>query len=576
MADEIGEIRARINIVDLVGQTVALKRSGNRYQGLCPFHQDRNPSFSVSPETGRYRCWSCGEKGDIFNWVMKTRNVEFVEALRILAEQAGVTLKTQKPEDRSIRMSQRAAMDASQKFFREQLAKSKEAKAYCTSRNLSQDVLDKWEIGYAPDEGQALAINLRKQGFRLAECKQLFLVDGDEEQGYWDKFRGRLIFPIRDERGDLVAFGGRALGDAQPKYINSGETPLYKKRNVLYGMNVAKESMRDKKMAVLTEGYMDVIACHTAGVKTAVASLGTSLTEDHAKLLKRWCESVTVLYDSDKAGQNAAAKSIEILSKEGLRVRIALVPEGKDPDTLLKSAGPAAVQKAAEAGLTPLEYRIHMIEKNHPPESEEFWSEAIAAIAAESSEMERLKFVEDLAPRYPKIHDAQAARGALLRQVQKRQVGAPAVTQNEQAAVHTSQERSGARSMISPEVAVFRAIMDEEYRQLTWPLLSEEDFFVTGVARKLAHEVAKSFPEGMPEGPVRQWIEQLELDIAKDVLVSVEQDPRVSFLTPEYVADSVERLRQKGLQREIEALKKAEGDERDREIYERLKREKGG
>lgn len=381
MADEIGEIRARINIVDLVGQSVALKRSGNRYQGLCPFHEDKNPSFSVTPETGRYVCWACGEKGDVFNWVMKTRNIEFKEALQLLAEQAGVTLKTQKPEDRSIRMTQRSAMDAAQKLFREQLGKSPAAKAYCASRGLTQEILDKWEIGYAPDDGQALTISLKKQGFRLAECKQLFLVDGDDNQGYREKFRGRLIFPIRDERGDLVAFGGRALGDAQPKYINSSDTPLYKKGKVLYAMNIAKEAMRDEKTAVLTEGYMDVIACHAAGVKTAIASLGTALTSDQAKLLKRWCDAVTVLYDSDSAGQKASAKAIDIFSAEGLRVRVAAVPEGKDPDTLLKSAGPAAVRKAATAGLTPLEYRIHAIEKEHSSDSEEFWSMAVAAIA---------------------------------------------------------------------------------------------------------------------------------------------------------------------------------------------------
>ena len=572
MADEIGEIRARINIVDLVGQTVALKRTGNRYQGLCPFHQDRNPSFSVTPESGRYKCWACGESGDIFNWVMKTRNVEFVEALQLLAEQAGVTLRSQKPEDRSVRMTQRSAMETAQKFFRESLGKSDAAKAYCVSRGLGQEVLSKWEIGYAPEDGESLAIHLRKQGFRLADCKPLFLVDGDESQGYRDKFRARLIFPIRDERGDLVAFGGRALGDANPKYINSSDTPLYKKGKVLYAMNIAKEAMRDERMAVLTEGYLDAIACHTAQVKTAIASLGTGLTQDHAKLLKRWCDTVTVLYDSDAAGQKAAARATEVLAAEGLRVRIAAVPQGKDPDTLLKSAGPEAVRKAAHSSLTPLEFRVRSLEKEFSPQDDEFWKQAVEAIAAEPSEMERIRFVEDLAPRYPNIRDSDSARAALSKQVDRFRAGLPAA----QTAVPASNavgREVVERSMSSHEIVVFRALLEEEYRALIWPLLSSEDFFLTKTAQRLANEIGKSFPSGPPDGPARQWIETIESKAAKDLLFSVEQDWRTSGpLSPEYVSESIQFLQRKRESRSMEELKKGEGDERLREIMDRLRK----
>lgn len=573
MADEISEIRTRINIVDLVGQAVALKRSGNRYQGLCPFHDDRNPSFSVTPETGRYRCWSCGESGDIFNWVMKTRNVEFVDALQLLAEQAGVTLRSQKPEDRTLRMTQRSAMDAAHKYFQDLLPKSSTAVAYCKARDLGEEVLSKWEIGYSPEDGEALALHLKKQGFRLAECKPLFLVDGDESLGYRDKFRGRLMFPIRDERGDLVAFGGRAMGDATPKYINSSDTPLYKKGKVLYAMNIAKEAMRDGRNAVLTEGYLDAIACHSAGVKCAIASLGTALSQDHAKLLRRWCDSVTIFYDSDAAGQKAAGRATEILAAEGLRVRIAAVPEGKDPDTLLKSAGPKAVQAAAESGLSPLEFQIRSLEKAHAPDEEEFWKQAVEAIAAEPSEMERLRFIEDLAPRYPKIRDARAARSALERQVQKLKSTQARGESSENVAV--PRRALIERSMLSSEITFFRALMEEQFRGELWPFLGMDDLFVTKTAHRLGGEIVRSFTNGAPEGPAKQWIESIESSVAKDLLVSVEQDWRAAGpLSEEYVADAIQVLQQKRQDRRLEELKKSEvGDpnERLREIMDHLK-----
>jgi DNA primase len=282
-----------------------------------------------------------------------------------------------------------------------------------------------------------------------------------------------------------------------------------------------------------------------------------------------------VLYDSDAAGQKASAKAIEIFSAEELRVRVAAVPEGKDPDTLLKSAGPAAVQKAAQAGLTPLEYRIHTIEKEHTPESEEFWALAVAAIAAEPSEMERLRFIEDLAPRYPRIHDAQAARNALLRQVQKVQTGGRAVVQHDGTPMG-AKERSPLRSMLGPEITLFRAMLEEEFRPKIWLLFQDENFLSTAPARKLAQEIVISFPNGMPKGPARRWLEQVGHPRAKDLLVSAEQDFRGAGLTAEVVSDSIQALEIKRSQRELEELKRTDDDDRLKKINEKLKREKGG
>ncbi len=569
MADEIDEIRARINIVDLVGQSVSLKKTGNRYQGLCPFHQDHNPSFSVTPETGRYKCWSCGESGDAFNFVMKTRNIEFKEALQVLAEMAGVILKTQNPKDRTVRMTQRAAMAEGLAFFREQLSKHKEAVDYCENRGLTIEVLDQWEIGYAPDGGEALTARLRKQGFRLADCKALFLVDGSESQGFYDKFRRRLMFPIRDEKGDLVAFGGRILGDGQPKYINSSDTPLYKKGKVLYAMNIAKESMRSEREAILVEGYLDVIACHRAGVTNALASLGTALTDDHAKLLRRWCDTVTILYDSDSAGRKAAEKNTDILKAEGLIVRIASIPEGKDPDTLLKSAGPEAVKLAAKSGLTPLEYRVHLLKQQHSYADEEFWKLAVAAIAGETDEMQRARFIDNLAPAYPKIRDAAHARMALREQVDRARKATPEYAVIGARTPSRIRPVNLSRSLTSSEVAVFGAVLSPKFRSAIWPILQNDAHFITQNGRRLAAELVKAFPNGAPSGSARQWLPETHKGV-QELMAAVEQDERIIGLDENFLKDAVANLKRKLDERIVQELKEEQGEGRLQEIMSKL------
>ncbi|MCH8980224.1 MAG: DNA primase, partial [Armatimonadetes bacterium] len=277
MADERELVRSRIDILDLVGQRVRLKRSGKNWTGLCPFHEDRNPSFSVSPDIGRYKCWSCDASGDVFTWVMETQGVEFREALEILAKQAGVELTRGSRQDHTRRRRMTDAMAVALDFFRDQLQVSQRAREYCKGRGLDDDTLARWDIGYAPDLGEALAAELKKKGCKLSECRELFLVDGNEQIGYGDRFRGRVIFPIRDDQGNLIAFGGRIIGDGRPKYINSSDTPLFSKSRTLYGMHRARDTVRKLRRAVVVEGYLDVIACHRAGVTNAVATLGTSL-----------------------------------------------------------------------------------------------------------------------------------------------------------------------------------------------------------------------------------------------------------------------------------------------------------
>jgi DNA primase len=581
VSDEIGEIRSRINIVDLVeAYGVSLKRSGKTYTGLCPFHADKRPSFNVNPSFGSYICWSCQEKGDIFTWVMKTQNVEFGEALKILAERAGVTLTRSKPDVApSVRKARESTMEFAAQFFRAELAKSAAAKAYCERRGLSQETIDNWELGYAPDAGEALVLALKKAGYTLSEAQELFLVEGDQSTGYRDKFRGRLIFPIRAERGDLVAFGGRLLGDGHPKYINSGDTPLYRKSKVLYGMFRAAKPLMKEKRAVLVEGYLDVIACHQAGLEVALASLGTALAEDQARLLKRWVEDVTILYDGDAAGRKAADRASDVLAEAGLRVKVAPLPEGDDPDTLLRRGGPAELMAAAKAGLAPLDFRLKELERNHSVTEEAFWTQAVNLLADAPTELEITRHVDRLAPQYPDIRDVIQAQKALRSEVtllrrermrQKRSEGRGASEP-----VQAKPIRKLPEAPLSPaELTLIYAYVEDFGRAELQSVFAEPGLMNTPTAARIAKAIVEAFSEsrgGAPSGPPTGWMDRLPPEVV-EALEGLNFS-RVGQLTDVFVRDSIEHLRRSREKAENQRLSAVEtGDDRLRGIQERLRK----
>lgn len=565
MADETREIRARVDLVDLVSQRVSLKKAGKTWKGLCPFHEDRNPSFTVSSETGRYKCWSCGEAGDIFTWVMKTQNVEFKDALQILAKAAGVTLSRSGPkQDSSQREVWQTAMAEALSFFKEQLAKSSHAIEYCERRGLSKEVLETWELGYAPDVGDALAGTLKRKGLPLAECKQLFLVDTDSSGGFFDKFRARLIFPIRDERGELVAFGGRLLGDGVPKYINSSDTPIYRKSRVLYGMNRAKEALQKERRAVLVEGYLDVIACHQAGVTGALASLGTSLAEDHARLLKRWCDEVVILYDSDAAGQKAAHRAVDILKVEGLKVRIALMPDGEDPDTLLKSGGTGAVLRTIEKSVAPMEFDLHELQKRLKPSQTEFWDEAVGILATAPNEMELDRFIVQLAPLYPGLRDPVEAIKTIRREVDRqRKRPAPRVPYVAKAIVEPAVVVTDVQSLKVAELIVLRAFLSEDLREAAWEALQDADLMMTGLGADIASAINGAFPLKAPEGPPSLWLSEVQPEAMVGALNDLQYDRRVAQLSETVLSDTIEGLKTRKVKREFTQKKSTSADRND-------------
>lgn len=568
------DIRRRTDLVDLVGQRVLLKKAGRNWKGLCPFHDDKNPSFIVSPEYGHYRCWSCGAKGDVFNWVMETQKLDFGQALAQLAKQAGVELPKRGREQPAPSPTFDDAMTEAQAFFRETLGKSALAREYVGKRSLSTETLDKWGIGYAPDVGEALAVRLQKKGLSLAECKQLFLVDTDAGGGYFDKFRGRLMFPIRDERGRLVAFGGRLLGDGVPKYINSGDTPIYSKSRVLYGMDQAKDAIAKKNAAIIVEGYLDVIACHAAGVDNAVASLGTALTDDQARLLKRWCDKVTLLYDSDAAGIKAADRGSEILQAAGLLVSVALLPEGDDPDTLLKREGAPAVIQASDAGMTPMEFRLQSLRSRLSPSSDDYWKEVVQILARATNPLELQKHLLPIAAEYPGIKDKQSARKALENMVaaeRKSKSGKPSYKQAEAAietyAVAPKFEWNGA------ERTLFRCLSEQTLAARAWACLSDDDLFTTVDAERTAAAISDAHPH-FPGLPAPEWVQSVAAEVRDAILdlwMSAGAPPSQESL--DEAVSRLERSRQERLAKDMAAS--ASSDDDLRALSHRLKSLKG-
>ncbi len=345
--DFVAAVRNAGDIVRLVSDYVPLKAAGTRLKGLCPFHHEKTPSFSVDPQMQLFYCFGCQAGGDAFRFVMLYEKVDFPESVEFLAKRWGVPLpKTSyRPEDdaraRILLMNEAAAS-----FFRGQRSdpsQGKLARDYITKRRVSDAVAERFGLGYAPDGWEALLNVLGARGFKPLELQNAGLaIPRKDGSGQYDRFRHRVIFPIRDVSGRVVAFGGRSLGDSEPKYLNSPETPAYVKGEHLYGLDVARDAIRREGFAILVEGYLDLIALHQAGFENAVASLGTALTPSQVKLLARYAVRVVVSYDGDTAGVNAAAKSLDLFLERGFDVRVAEIPQGKDPDDFVRDEGAAA------------------------------------------------------------------------------------------------------------------------------------------------------------------------------------------------------------------------------------------
>jgi DNA primase len=364
-------VKQQADVVRVVGEYVRLKKSGQNFTGLCPFHNEKTPSFAVHPVKQIYHCFGCGAGGDVFKFVMEMDKITFPEAVRAVAEKCGIAVPRERersPEERrenQLRSSLVELHKEAAAFFVQQLNGTPEgraAKAYLLDRGLDSEAVARFGIGFAPSGGEAL-LRLLKPKYPEKALESSGLMSRDQNGRLFDRFRRRVMFPIANESGKIVAFGGRALGDDLPKYLNSPETPIYTKSNVLYHLDRAKETLRQRDFAVLVEGYMDAIAVARAGVSNVVASCGTSLTEPQVKLLGRFTRRVIVNYDPDTAGQAATERSLAILLEQGVEVRVLALPGGKDPDGFIRSEGAAAYTKLLNEAPPYVDYLISRARK---------------------------------------------------------------------------------------------------------------------------------------------------------------------------------------------------------------------
>ena len=395
--EKVREVAERISIVEVVSDYVSLRRAGGNFLGLCPFHAEKTPSFNVNPAREIFHCFGCGAGGNAFSFVMKIEGVNFPEAVKLLAKKAGIEI-----EERQLTPAEKKSLDDHAQFlrindlttsyYRSVLLHGEEGEAarqYLAKRLVESDISEAYKLGFAPDRRDGLVKHLRNNGVDLDVALKLGILR-KSDAGWYDLFRNRLIFPIRDARGQVIAFAGRVLDAALPKYINSPESPLYHKSSVLFGLDMALPSIRTGNSVIIVEGYFDHLALYRAGVQNVVATCGTALTSSHAGLIKRHSERVYTLFDSDKAGKKATIRSMELFLEQRIPAYVIVLPQGDDPDTFL------AVHQAEEF--------IALRDKARP--AFEYFVRSLLAETPPDSVDSKVRIIDDIVPRFRKIADS--------------------------------------------------------------------------------------------------------------------------------------------------------------------------
>ncbi len=499
----IEEVRLRNDIVDVISGYVKLQRKGSSYFGLCPFHNEKSPSFSVSPQKQMYYCFGCGAGGNVFTFIREYENYSFPEALKLLADRAGIALpqEDESEENRKRRDLRTAVLDVNKKaakfyYYLLRTEQGARAMAYLKDRGLTDETIRSFGLGYAGQYSNLLSRYLKQQGISDSLLKESGLVQISEKQGMYDKFWNRVIFPIMDANSRVIGFGGRVMGDAKPKYLNSPETIIFDKGRNLYGLHAARSSR--KKNMLVCEGYMDVISMHQAGFTNAVASLGTALTSQHAALLKRYTDEVILTYDSDEAGVRAALRAIPLMREAGITTRVLRMEPYKDPDEFIKALGKEAFQERIDQAQNSFMFEIEVLERSYnmkdPTDKTRFFRETARKIAEFEQEIERENYIEAVVEKYQTSFEGmrKLVMGWLLQ-------GVPARKQPEQRSVPPKKEDGIRRS----ERLLLTWLL--EYPKL-YPVISSriapEDF-----SDELYREVAGMLYRQMESGkPDTAWI----------------------------------------------------------------------
>ena len=495
----IEEIRAKNDIVDVISGYVRLQKKGASYFGLCPFHNEKSPSFSVSPVKQMYYCFGCGAGGNVFTFLMNYENDTFMEAVKVLADRAGVKLpeaeyseEAKKEESRRTKLLEINKEAAKYFYYQLRAPQGKSGLQYITGRNLTDDTMKKFGIGYSNKFRDDLTKYLKQKGYTDELIVASGLATTDEKYGTHDKFWNRVMFPIQDINHRVIGFGGRVMGAGEPKYLNSPETILFDKSRNLYGLNFARSSRKEN--IILCEGYMDVISMHQAGFTQAVASLGTAFTSGQANLLRRYTQNVILSYDSDTAGVKAALRAIGILKETGLSGKVLNLNPHKDPDEFIKAEGAEAFQKRLEEAENSFFFEIRMLESNYnlkdPEEKTNFHREIAQRLCNFSEEVERENYLQAIADRYHISYESLrsmvlsiAARTGLAKPIERPKSG---ILKKDAPADSVKRSQRLLLTWISEEPALYQKI--SRY-------ISEQDF-----TDPLYQKVAKNLFEGISKG----------------------------------------------------------------------------
>jgi len=585
---DIDDIRARVDIVSAVEPYVTLKRAGRSFKGLCPFHQEKTPSFTVNPDLGTWYCFgSCGEGGDVFKFVQKIENLSFPEALERLALRAGVTLSKEPPrgpgqnsrvgtgnaagaerpeageKDRLYRINALAL-----RFYREMLKRAPVAQGYLQSRQIAHAACEDFQIGFAPDAWNGLSGHLEQKGVSMADAEKAGLVTRGE-RGYFDKLRGRLVFPILDVHERPVAFGGRLIeGEVRagvPKYWNSPETPVFSKSGTLYGLWRARKAIAAQGRAVVVEGYTDVVACHQAGFENVVATLGTSLTEEHVKVLARLAPTVLLAFDADSAGLKAAFRAAAIFEAQEVEVRVLDLPEGDDPDSLLRENKRRVFEQALEDAMPLTEYRLKRLLRTPASELSErdrvaLFEKALPILASVKTPALRAHYMKIALPYHPQY----GVRGVSAQDYIQRDVEAwlsgRTMTQSDRPAP--------ARPVPAapPTTPLLGHATEQAERHLLRALLSENralaalvreglgaDEFVSPPARAAAALVYAQMDRDDALDPAA-LLASVEDDDARTLLLATAMARDDQPLSAQTIGDEIRRLKRQAKQRRLAAL----------------------
>ncbi|MEK7709157.1 MAG: DNA primase [candidate division NC10 bacterium] len=565
------EIRARVDIVDLVGQFVNLKRAGENWKGLCPFHAEKTPSFMVHPKKGIFHCFGCGVGGDAFGFLMRQDRLQFPEAVRVLAERAGVALPTERrTEGDGQREALFKTMALACEFYQDALWNRPEgegARRYLDSRGVAPDMARRFALGYAPEGWDHLLGFMKGRGVTEEQLVQVGLVlPRQTGSGFYDRFRGRLLFPIKDGQGRVVAFGGRAMGTEDPKYLNSPETPLYVKGQTLYALDLAKPQIRERNRALVVEGYVDCLMAHQHGFTECVAALGTAFTASQLGLLRRYCDEVITFFDADAAGKKATQRVEELLEPgtqglawavnrtgtfgdgSALRLKVALLPSGHDPDSFLRKEGAQAFAQRIAESRSLLAYAVETAITEENATSTRGKATAFARVALilakvtdsqEATELARdaaLKLGVD--PTQLWI-EAQRLQGALRKP-------APA----------TAPAPAGVNLPAAERDLVSLLVQNGEARAALLPILEEEDISHPGLRSVMG--ALKAAPQESPEALMPHLPGETERGLLAALLVEERTWPEQAPLIAEYQKRAEIRRRTRQIRQVTQAIAQAQ------------------